>query len=333
MKDITMKDIAKICNVSIKTVSRVVNGSSEVKAETKEKIEKVMQEHGYEANLLARGLKNKKTNTIIVFIDNHKQKYWGMWHTKMLSSLFKEAKKEGFKIVVTPSSATGHLDDETDGFHLLASKMADGAILLDNANHDIRFEFLHKRNIPYVLAGQVSNEEVTWVDLDNHSIGRVGCEYLIEKGYKKICLLLGQRQYHVNDLRARGFEEIAKEKNIEYKIFYDVDSMEAVHDTVNKVREDFEYDALYISGSERAVGAYRALNEMSLKIPEDVAVLGIDNLSICKHLYPAMSVVDQHCDIFAEKIINKLGKLIRGEDIMGENHVFIQNTIIEREST
>lgn len=333
MENITMKDIARMCNVSIKTVSRVINGSNEVKADTKEKIEKVMQEYGYQANLLARGLKNKKTNTIIVFIDNHKEKYWGMWHTQMLSNLFKEAKKEGFKIVVSPSSATGHLDDETDGFHLLASKMADGAILLDNSNHDKRFEFLHKRNIPYVLAGQVDNEDITWVDLDNFSIGKVGCEHLVEKGYKKVCLLLGQQQFHVNELRAKGFEEVAKQKNIEYRIFYDIDSMEAVHDILKQVRGEFEYDALYISGSERAVGAYRVLFEMKLKIPDDVAVLGIDNLTICNYLCPAMSVVDQHCDIFAKNIINKLGKLIRGEKISGENHSFIENTIIEREST
>lgn len=328
-----MKDIAQMCNVSAKTVSRVINGSSEVKPETRAKIEKVMQEHGYQANLLARGLKNKKTNTIIVFIENHKERYWGMWHTKMLSNLFKEAKKKGFKIVVTPSSATGHLDDETDGFHLLASKMADGAILLDNANDDIRLDFLNKRKIPYVLIGQVDSKEVAWVDADNYNIGKVGCEYLADKGYKKICLLLGQKQYHVNDLRAKGFEDIAKQKNIDYRVLYDVDCMEAAHDIVKEIRKDFEFDALYISGSERAVGAYRAINELNLNMPNDVAVLGIDNLNICSYLYPAMSVVDQHCDIFAENIICKLEKLIKGEEITGKDHALIANTIIEREST
>lgn len=328
-----MKDIAEMCNVSTKTVSRVINGSSEVKEETRAKIEQVMQEHGYQANLLARGLKNKKTNTIIVFIENHKERYWGMWHTKMLSNLFKEAKKKGFKIIVTPSSATGHLDDETDGFHLLASKMADGAVLLDNVNHDIRCDFLNKRKIPYVLLGQIDNDKVAYVDADNYNIGKLGCEYLADKGYKKICLLLGQKQYHVNDLRAAGFEEVAKQRNIEYRILYDVDCMETAHDTAMEVRKDFEYDALYVSGSERAVGVYRALNEMNLSIPADVAVLGIDNLSICSYLYPAMTVIDQHCDIFAESVINKLDKLIKGQEITEDDHALISNTIIEREST
>ena len=98
MKEITMKDIAKLCNVSIKTVSRVINNSNEVKPKTRERILKTMQEYNYQANLLARGLKNKKTNTVIVFIDKHKEKYWGLWHTKMLLCLFKEAKQKGLKL-------------------------------------------------------------------------------------------------------------------------------------------------------------------------------------------------------------------------------------------
>ncbi len=255
-----------------------------------------------------------------------------MWHTKMLSQLFKAAKKRKFKIVVTPSSATGHLDDETDGFHLLSSGMADGAILLDNANHDIRFDFLHMRKIPYVLVGQVDIEEATWVDLDNYGVGKIGCEHLVKKGYKKICFFLGQSQYHVNDLRAQGFEEVAKAKGIEYKVVYDVDSMESVYKTAKEVYEDFKYDALFISGSERAVGAYRAVYEMGLKIPEDVAVLGIDNLSICENLYPSMSVVDQHCDNLRKD--NKLldGLINKEEDIQGKQ-LLTCNTIVEREST
>lgn len=333
MSNMTMKDIARICGVSSKTVSRVINDSDQVKEETRDKVQKAMLEHGYEVNLLARGLKNKMTNTIIAFIDNHHDKYWGMWHTKMLSCLFVEAKKKGFKIIVSPSSGASHLDDKTDGFHLLTSKMADAAIVLDNVKDDIRFDYLHKRKIPYVLVGQVNNDDVTWVDIDNYSIGQIGCQYLVSKGYKKICILLGQKEFHVNELRSQGFEDVARKQNIEYKVIYDIDSMEAVYNKLLEIREDFKYDALYISGSERAIGAYRALKELDLKIPENVAVLGIDNLPVCEYLSPAMSVVDQNCHLFAEKIIDRLSKLISGEDLNNEKHVIIENTIVEREST
>lgn len=330
----TMKDIARICNVSLKTVSRVVNGSKEVKPETRKLVEEAMQAHGYRANMLARGLKNKETKTIIVFIDRHKDRYWGMWHTKMITCLFREAKKNGYKIVVSPSSATGHVDDETDGFHLLSSKLADGAIILDNAEEDSRLAYLNRMKIPYVLMGQTDDEQVNWVDIDNERVGSIGCEYLVDKGYKHICFFLGQSQFRVNQLRARGFERVAKEKGIDYKIFFEMDSMKEVNQKVKELHPAFQFDALFVSGSERAIGAYSAANELGMRVPEDVAVLGIDNLDICENVYPPMSVVDQHCCLFAESVFQMLIKLLgSGEAAVGENHVFVQSTIIERSST
>lgn len=329
-----MQDIANLCGVSIKTVSRVLNNSTSVKPETKERILKVIQEHGYQVNLLARGLKLKKTNTIIVFIDKHQEKYWGIWHTQLLQFLLREAKHKGYKIVVSPSSATGHLDDETDGFHLLSSKMADGAIILDNAQDDIRLEFLNKNKIPYVLIGQTEGEDVCWVDLDNYNTGVLGCEYLISRGYKKIAFLLGQEQFHVNKLRADGFVHVAEKNPIDYTIEFNVDSVEAAYKATLKLQRESPYDALFISGAERAIGAYRALNELQLNIPSQVAVLGIDNIPLCNYLYPSMSTMDQQCDNFAKVVIEKLYDRIN--DLGTEScqpHVLIDNRIIEREST
>ena len=329
----TMKDIARICNVSIKTVSRVINDSNKVKDETRQLVLQTIQEQGYQANLMARGLKNKKTNTVIVFIDKHKDKYWGRWHTRILSFLFREAKQRKLKIVISPSSAQGHLDDETDGFHLLASKMADGAIILDNAETDIRLKFLAKSRIPYVLVGQTNDPSANWVDLDNYNTGKAGCEYLINKGYRNIGFMVGQEQYHVNQLRAHGFEEAAKKHGIKYDIRFNVDSMESVYDTTLELCKNKEYDALYISGSERALGAYRAINELGYIIPRDIAVLGIDNIEMCKYLYPSMSVLDQSCDVFAREIIDILYNMINKVEYKKGKHLIIENKIIEREST
>jgi len=334
MSNVTMKDIARMCNVSLKTVSRVVNGSPNVKLATRELVEKTMQEYGYRANIMARGLKMKATKTIIVFIDRHRDRYWGMWHTKMITSLFRQASKNGYKIVVSPSSASDHIEDDTDGFHLLSSKMADGAIILDNQEHDGRLEYLNRMKIPYVLMGQVEDERVNWVDIDNENLGRVGCEYLVDRGYKHVCFLLGQSQYKVNQLRAKGFEDVAKDKGIDYKIFFEMDSMKAVNQKVKEIHKDNKIDAFFISGSERAIGAYSAANELGLRIPEDMAVLGIDNLDICENVYPAMSVVDQHCNVFAKNVFKLLIELLTKDgDDQVVNHLYVQNTIVERAST
>ena len=211
--------------------------------------------------------------------------------------------------------------------------MADGAIILDNAETDIRLDFLNTNSVPYVLVGQTNNPSSNWVDLDNYNVGLVGCRFLVEKGYKRIAFMLGQDQYHVNLLRADGFRQIADECGIDYTIEYNIDSMEtAYHKTLDLCRQD-PYDALFISGSERAVGAYRALSEIGLKIPEDVAILGVDNIDLCHYLYPSMSVIDQNCDVLAHNIIEILDNLIHGKKGESKRQLLIQNKIIEREST
>lgn len=334
MKEMTMKDIADLSGVSLKTVSRVLNNKDNVKEETRQKVLNVTRQHGYQVNMLAKGLRQKKTNTLIFFIDKHKEKYWSIWHTQMLQQLFTHSKKMGYKIIVSPSSAAGHLSDETDGFHLLSSKMADGAIILDNVNNDVRIEFLNKNHIPYVLMGQTENKNVNWVDLDNYRAGYTGGEYLINKGYKNICFMLGQEQFHVNQLRADGFIEIAKKKNIGYSIVYEVDSMENAYKATKKIIKDNKFDAIFISGDERAIGVYRAINEASLSIPKDVAVLGIDNIPVSNYLYPSLSSLGQNCRVFAKEVMELLDTLINNSYKDINRQILIQNNgVTEREST
>jgi len=334
MKEITMKDIANLCGVSLKTVSRVLNNNDNVKEETRQKVLDIIDQYDYNVNMLAKGLRQKKTNTIIFFIDKHKEEYWSIWHSQMLQYLFKESKKLGYKIVVSPSSAIGYLNDQTDGFNLLSSKMADGAIILDNVNNDIRIDFLSKNNIPYVLMGQCEDKNISWVDLDNYNTGRIGGEYLINKGYKNICFMLGQELFHVNQLRANGFKEVVTKHNVDYEIMYEVDSMETAYNKTKVVIEMNKFDALFISGDERAIGVYRAIQESGLSIPDDIAVLGIDNVPVSRYLYPSLSSMDQNCDVFAKKVIELLDNLIKNNNSEIKKQILIENkSVVEREST
>ena len=101
-----------------------------------------------------------------------------------------------------------------------------------------------------------------------------------------------------------------------------------------KLHSEYPYDSLFLSGAERAIGAYRALNELQLNIPSQVAVLGIDNIPLCNYLYPSMSTMDQQCDNFAKVVIEKLFERINGlETNCCQPHILIDNRIIEREST
>lgn len=336
MKMLSMKDIANLSGVSLKTVSRVLNNSDNVKDSTRQKVMNIVEEYGYQKNIIAKSLKERKTNTIIVLIDRHKGDYWGIWHTIMLNTIMKKGKKLGYKVIISPSSAMNSLKEDTDGFPLITSGLADGAIIFDNVRKDVRIAFLNKHNIPYVVVGRnVDNNQSKWVDLDNKSAGYVGGEYLIERDYHSICFLLGEEEYIVNQERAKGFKEAALKYNIkDVNTVYGINTMKIAYEVVNKhLNENKKYRAYYVSGDERALGVYRAILEKGYKIPDDIAVLGIDNIPICDYLYPSLSSINQPVNEFCEHILNMLIKQINGEEILTSNKIVLPYELIIREST
>lgn len=333
----TIKDIAKLSGVSTKTVSRVLNNSPEVKKETRKKVIGIMKKYGYQANLLAKGLRQKKTNTIIVFIDKHKGKYWGMWHNEMINEFFRQAKKRGYKIVVSPSSGEGSIHDDTDGFHLLMSGMVDGAIIFDNVKDDIRIKFLQEKKIPYVLIGKADDEKTHWVDLDNYQVGVIGARYLIEKGYKSICFMLGNKEFIVNSERAAGFDFVCSQNsNVKAEIIYGINSSTEAYDAAKNMLQQKPVRAFFISGDERAIGVYKAIQECNLSIPDDVAVLSIDNIELCDFLVPALSSIDQQkremCRCAIEILISQLMKNEEQIESM-DKKIILSPYIVQRQST
>ena len=334
MNKITITDIAKECGVSIKTVSRVMNKSPEVSDATKDKVLATMKELGYQVNLMARGLKGSRTNIIIVFTDRHQEEHLSIWHNIMLKYLFKYAKEKSLKIVMSPSNSEKYLEDETDGFYLLYSGIADGAILLENVHNDKRVEYLEKQEIPYVVFGEPEDHGTNSVSLDNYDVGFKGGRYLVEKKYKNIVFLIGEKKFLSTQLRIKGFEEAVKGYDVSYHIHTGVDTIEKAYQEALVILDKFPVDAFFVSGDERAIGVYKAINEKKRRIPEDVAVLGIDNIPLGQYLYPPISTVKQDFQQLAYECINKLVLLLDNEGTeKAPKEIRIAASIIEREST
>jgi DNA-binding LacI/PurR family transcriptional regulator len=334
MNKTTITDIAEKCGVSIKTVSRVINNSPNVSDTTREKVMAVMKEDGYQVNLLARGLKGSRTNIVIVFIDRHREEHLSMWHNIMLKYLFQYGKEKSLKIVISPSNSEKYLEDETDGFYLLSSGIADGAILLENVHNDKRVEYLEKENIPYVVFGEPEDEDIHSVSLDNYDVGFQGGNYLASKNYKNISFLIGELKFLSTQLRIKGFENAIKGYDIQYHISPSIDTIEKAYQEAHVILEKYSVDAFFVSGDERAIGVYKAINERKLQIPKDVAVLGIDNIPIGQYLYPPISTVEQDFKKLAYECIKKIILLLDHEET-GDipRKVLIPANIIEREST
>lgn len=337
MKRVTISDIALKSGFSIKTVSRVLNGSKSVKQDTRDKILSVIEEEGYSANQMARSLKGVSSKIIVVFIDRHNGEYLSIWHNIMLKYLFIYARQEGMKIVVSPSSSERFEEDETDGFYLVANGIAEGAILLENILDDDRVRYFEKNGIPYVVFGEPENENVPVVCLDNYDLGYKGGKFLSGKGYKHIALSIGDLKFLSTKKRIDGFRMAMMESHCQYEIYDGIDTPEKAYQKAKEVLAiEPVPEAFFVSGDERALGVYRAIYEKGLSIPKDIAVLGIDNIDIGNYYYPPISTVGQDFQHMAEGCINYVMQQIEDQ----KKGIRIQKRrynypcqVIERDST
>lgn len=333
MRNITIVDIANACGVSIKSVSRVLNNSPHVSDSMREKVMNTIKEQGYQVNMLARGLKGSRTNIIVVFAERHHEEHLSIWHTIMLKYLFIYAKKCSMKIVLSPSNSERFEEDETDGFYLIANGIADGAILLENILEDARVDYFESHNIPYVVFGEPVNPDVPSVSLDNFDVGYKGGKYLAEKRFEKIALFIGEQKFLSNQQRIKGFEKAMEEARCEYNIYAGIDTVEKAYVKASEVLTSDRPRAFFVSGDERALGVYRAIYEGGLSIPEDVAVLGVDNITLGEYYYPPISTIEQDFELLAKYCIDYVINRIEDPSQTEKKVLKFPGRIKERKST
>lgn len=332
-RKITITDVAEACGVSIKTVSRVLNGNENVSEKTKIKVNKAIKELGYQTNILARGLKGNKTNVIMVFTDRHEEEHLSSWHTLMLKYLFRYARDKSLKVVMSPSNSNSFISDETDGYYLLENGLADGVILLEHVNDDLRCKFLKEKGIPFVIFGETDDDSVCSVSLDNYYVGYKGGTYLVSRGYKYIEFLIGEERFNSNRGRASGFRNATEHAEGVFNIRYGANTVEKAYRIAKNILENDKPDAFFISGDDRAVGVYRAIQEAGFRIPEDIAVLGVDNIPMSNFSHPRLSTVDQDFEAMAKECVELLVKQIEGEDLGKRKTTTFLPSVVEREST
>lgn len=333
-KRFTIKEVAAQSGVSFRTVSRVINNDPHVKAETRERVLRVIKETGFEANLLARSLRGKGTNTVLALIEQHEEKYWGIYHTEIIHELIRQAKRKGYHLLISASSARD-FHAENDGFNLLRQGLADGVLMFDTKSGDRRIEYLRQHHIPFVILGKDRDfEDTSYVDMDNIYVGEMGVEYLAHKGRRNIIVFLGEQDFIVNQERAEGIlraKALFPEVNVQIK-----HGITDVQDAYEQARillgNDHErYDAFFVSGDERAIGVYRAVGEKGLRIPSDISILGVDNIRLSTYLSPPLTTIDQRNTHMAHEAFKILYDQMAHRNF-DANRVLLSPWLVERGS-
>ncbi len=290
-----IKKIAKIANVSIATISRVINDKPGVKAEVRERIKKILKENDYTPNLMARGLVRKKSNTIGLMIP----RFLG-YYTERTEAILEICKKNKYNVMI--ASAVGRFQGEAENFNMLLENQVEGIIYFVGYMSEENREIIKKINkkIPVILVDQsISEFEIPTILPDNYDGAIKIMEYIIGKGHSKIAFIGGPKYDHEGQKRYTAYKYMMKKNKFEIKKGYfqeGVYSIESGYEATKKIFEESEElpTIIFSSNDNMAIGAIKEIQKRGYKVPEDISVIGIDDIEIAKHFTPPLTTLKQN---------------------------------------
>ena len=329
MKNITIKDVAKECGVSTQTVSRVINESRNVSEKTRKIVEDKIKELGYKPNLYAKNLSTRKMKNILVSVRRNKGHTATIWANILVSEIFAYNKNRNVSIFMEQ-----YYDDKELKNSLLntSSTFIDGAIIFYEKENDKRIQILKEEKIPFIVVGKSYSEDNVYVSNDDFNSVFKATEYLFRKKIEKITFITANPT-PMNIERKNGIIEAYKKNNKSIENLTIVEKMNNQKKIYRFVKEMHNKrmlpEAFFVSGDEKAIAVLKALNELNIMIPDEVSVLGLDNIPISEFFYPALTTLALDYKKISERVYEKLINMMNG---VKENSEEIPGKIIERKS-
>ena len=330
MSHITLKDIGKQVGVSATTVSRALNNKPDISYETKKKIKEVAERLGYSPNALARSLKAKKTGSIGVLIGDIADPFFA----PIVKGVENTARKMGYNIILCDTGE--EYEQEKIALQTMLEKRVDGLLITPSQTEYNDILELKRRKIPFVLVGRHFDlVESDYVITDDIKGAFLATDYLIKKGHKKILFINGPTYISSAKERLVGYKRalqehailfdssLVREGALEMEDGYRI--MKQVLSTGTKFTAVFAYCDFVI------LGVMKALEEAKLKIPEDIAVVGYDNVAFARFLRVPLTTVHIPKYELGKEAMKLLKKKIEGE-IKEPRAVILQTELVIRKS-
>ncbi|MPQ43948.1 LacI family DNA-binding transcriptional regulator [Clostridium tarantellae] len=331
MRKITLLDVAKEVNLSKTTVSMVLNNKQiNVSDATRKRIFEAAKRLNYIPNSVARSLSTKKSYTIGFIIPDIENPFF----SEMAKAIETEAEKHGYSIILCNTFNSGKKEEEY--IKLLISKLVDGVILVCGEENNEGMKILEKNKVPFVIVDRrvSSNEIFNEVFCDNKYGIKLGIEYLINKGFKKIAFVGEKKNERFLNSRLEYFKELSKEYNIfnEHLIEKDYFSMEGgIAATERLVHKNLHIEAIFYSSDVMAIGGMKYLLKNGYKIPDDMSILGYDNIGICSFIEPELTTIAQPIYKMGADACSLLINIIN--DISAEGTIIkLPSYLVERET-
>lgn len=290
----TIKDVAKKANVSTATVSRILNGLPGYSDETRQKVQKVIEELGYQPNAIARGLVNKRTKTLGVLLPNVSS----MFASEILNGIEDTAHESDYSVIVCNTDSNGVRTLKY--LQVLNEKRVDGIIFTSEELKEDYYKAMKEMNVPIVLVSTASDlYPLPYVKVDDMRAAYSATEYLIKNGHKKIAMISGRREDPIAGVpRVNGFKQALEDYGIPFeqnRITYGIDFgfKTGIMCMEELLKNAPDSTAIFAASDEIAIGAISVANKYNVKIPDQLSIIGYDNLKIAEMSVPPLTTVGQ----------------------------------------
>ncbi len=316
MRRTTLEDIARMADVSKATVSRVINNKAEgVSEETRQRVQHIIDKLEYRPNLLARGIVAEKTKTIGLIIPDITNPFF----SDAVSIIEDYAVKNGYSIYLCNTNSS--LEKEEECISNLISKHVDGILLASAATEQ---QPIHSRLKKYGIPCVLFDRKLKYMDygagifVDNEFAVFKATEFLLRHGNTRIAFICGSGELSITQERIEGYRSALEAHNVPFNpelVVYGTYQIETGHQAVRELmKKGLNFTAVLCGNDLIAIGAMKALKELNKPIPQEVEVVGFDNVKVGELVEPALTTIEQPIESLSEQAVKTLLQLIEGKD-------------------
>lgn len=342
-KPATLSDIAVSVGVAPMTVSRVLNQTGYVSSETRDRVLSAAKEMNYRRNGLARSLKRQRTDTIGLVLGDISNPY----STELARAVRQAATANRYNLFICISEHSA--EEDIAAFESLTNHSVDGLIVATRAN-DAGDEYLKsivENNVPVVVIGRdFHHENIDYISADNFDGGFEATQHLIDLGHRRVGFIGATFDRETKLKRLQGYLSALEKHQIEIDERLVTGRREAKSGVPGYSTEEIGYEgmkrllslpnrptAVFARNDFTAIGAMTAIKESGLRIPQDVAIIGFDDIPLASHMSPSLSTVRQPMRLQGQIAAELLLKRIESDEIFGREERILNCELIIREST
>jgi LacI family transcriptional regulator len=331
---LTIVDVAKKANVSVATVSRVMNGNYPVKAETKQRVLEVIEELNYIPNMQARELTQKKSATIGVVVPSINN----MFFPEVITGIETSLKLNSLSLVLACSNNDSA--EEKLCVNNLLSRNVSGIIVIDPNSENVESKFYHgisKRTPVVFVNGPSVSSNISSVINDEAMGANMALSHLLENNHKDILFVRGKDSYSY-DVKEKVYKSTMDKLNsFNPKNIINIgngNSSETVDNTVNiflNVLKKSSATAVFACNDLMAVGVLNACKKLNLDVPKDLSIIGFDNIDLSKFVEPKLTTIDQNMFLLGTNAATLLLEKIEFDNSYSKRIILI-NSLVERDT-